>query len=252
MAADTMSESNNPWDWMQPEDAQRLGDVIFDIEEQTRWSRAIMLGGLPYMWCKKARVVRDLVFQKMALEPGHSVLLIGEALDACRFTADIKAGIGETGTLDIVDITEAARDAYIAGVRGRSGALATWQFNYTRGTPDSHYDCVAVLQGVQHTDDWHETARELSRVLKPGGSVVLAEITFSPAMVMKAELDLHLNYWLEKLFARMGWAADEFPYYAPEEIEAAFAGVVEGPESFAWNGVECFWGTKPRSAGMHS
>jgi SAM-dependent methyltransferase len=237
--------SDNPWDWMQTEDARRMGEVIFDPKEQERWSRAVMLGGLPYMWRKKAKVVRDMVFDHMALADGQSVLVIGEALEPCAFLSDIRERIGSGGSMDVFDITEDARDAYIAGRRGRHGALATWQFDYTHEKPAEAYDCVAILQGVQHTDDWHETARELVRVLRPGGSIVLAEITFSPQMVMKAKLDMHLDYWLEKMFARMGWGPEEFPYYSPQQLEAAFGGLLDGLETFCWNGVECLWGRKP-------
>ena len=41
---------DDPWDWMQPYDVQRFGEVILDRKEQERWWRAFMLGGLPFMW----------------------------------------------------------------------------------------------------------------------------------------------------------------------------------------------------------
>ncbi len=99
------------------------------------------------------------------------------------------------------------RDAYIAGRRGKHGKLATWRYDYTRQIADASYDVVAVLQGVQHTEDWRETGAELLRVMKPGRTIMLAEITFSPDMVMKAGLDLHIEYWMDKLFSPH-WLAD--------------------------------------------
>ena len=82
--------NDNPWDWMQPHDAARLGEVIFDPAEQTRWSRAIMLGGLPYMWRKKAKVVRELMYDRMRLRAGDRVFILGESIASCGFVDDIR------------------------------------------------------------------------------------------------------------------------------------------------------------------
>lgn len=236
--------STNPWDWMQPHDIARFGAVIADPREQERWCRAVMLGGLPYMW-NKAAVVRDLVYDKMGLRAGDKVLVIGESLESCGFLDDITARIGPTGELRAIDITDEARDKYFAGVRGRGGQLATWQWTYTRDIADGHYDCAAVLQAVQHTDDWTETGKELVRIMKPGRNLVLAEITFGPEFTMLASLDMHLEYLLDKLFSRIGFRVEDFPYYSPHDLERAFAGLVLNPGTFLWKGIEVFWGTKP-------
>ena len=85
--------STNPWDWMQPHDIARFGAVIGDPKEQERWCRAVMLGGLPYMW-NKAGVVREMIYDKLALRAGDKVLVIGESLESCGFIDDINARIG--------------------------------------------------------------------------------------------------------------------------------------------------------------
>jgi hypothetical protein len=236
--------SDNPWDWMQPHDIARFGAVIGDEVEQARWCRAVMLGGLPYMWRKKAAVVREMMYDRMALREDDRVLILGESIESCGFVEDIRARIGAGGHIDVIDFTDEARDAYIAGRRGRHGQLATWRYDYTREMEAESYDVVAVLQGVQHTEDWAETGRELLRVMKPGRTIMLAEITFSPQMVMKSELDLHIEYWMDKLFSRIGWPIAAFPYYSPAELARAFAGLVTDPETFSWKGVEFFWGSK--------
>lgn len=240
----TNTHSDNPWDWMQPHDIARFGSIIGDEGEQARWCRAVMLGGLPYMWRRKAAVVRDLMYDRMGLRAGDKVLILGESIESCGFADDMRARIGQGGRIDVVDFTDEARDAYIAGRRGKHGKLATWRYDYTRDMPDEAYDTVAVLQGVQHAEDWRETGRELLRVMKPGRTIMLAEITFSPQMVMKAELDLHIEYWMEKLFSRIGWPMDAFPYYSPRDLEEAFGELVTSPSSFSWKGVELFWGSK--------
>ena len=65
---------------MQAYDVKRFGEVILDPTEQARWCRAVMLGGLPYMW-HKASAVRAMIFDRLALRPNDTVLLLGECLE---------------------------------------------------------------------------------------------------------------------------------------------------------------------------
>lgn len=148
------------------------------------------------------------------------------------------------GHIDIVDITAHARKAYLDGRVGRGGQLVTWQWTYTKDTPDNYYDAVAILQSVQHTDDWRESARELTRVLKPGRKIVLAEIALGPNVLTAAAADVHIEAWVEKMFSRMGFALEKVRYYSPEQLDAAFTGVVQDAHTFVWRGIEVFWGRK--------
>jgi ubiquinone/menaquinone biosynthesis C-methylase UbiE len=240
-----MIASTNPWDWMQAHDTKRMGDVILDPLEQQRWCRAVMLGGLPYMWRVMADTVRKMMYEKLELRAGDAVLIIGESVASCGFADDIQDRVGPTGSVRVIDITDEARDAYISGKRGRTNQLATWEWEYTRDIPDETFDCVAVLQAVQHTDDWREQGVELLRLMKPGRNILLGEITFSPRMLMLAQQDIHIEYWLEKIMSRVGWDTTDFPYYSIADLEAAFAGRVVDPHGFVWKGIELFWGTKP-------
>jgi ubiquinone/menaquinone biosynthesis C-methylase UbiE len=237
-------QNDDPWAWMQPYDVQRFGDVIMDRKEQERWCRAVLLGGLPFMW-RKAEVTRTMIYDRLELRPGDKVLIIGECIEACGFVADMRERIGPNGKVEVIDVTDEARDNYVNHRRGRGGQLATWQWTYTRDMPDGAFDCVACLQGVQHTDDWRETGAELLRVMQPGRNIVLAEIAYSPETKMKIELDMHVEYVFQKLFSRVGWSLDDFPYYSPKDLEAAFSGLIEQSGSFVWRGIELFWGRKP-------
>jgi ubiquinone/menaquinone biosynthesis C-methylase UbiE len=237
-------QNEDPWAWMQSYDVQRFGEVILDRKEQERWCRAVLLGGLPFMW-RKAEVARNLIYDRLELRTGDKVLIIGECIEPCGFVDDMRQRVGPGGEIKVIDITDEARDNYIAKKRGRGGQLATWRWTYTRDIADGEFDCVACLQGVQHTDDWRETGAELLRVMKPGRNLTLAEIAYSPETKMKIELDMHIEYVFDKLLSRVGWTLDDFPYYSPKDLEAAFAGLVEQPGSFVWRGIEVFWGRRP-------
>ncbi len=240
-----MEQKKSPWDYMGPAETAILGEVVLDQKEQARWGRAMLFGTLPYMWREKASVIREMMYDKLALKPGDRVLIIGECVQVCGFDTDMQERMKGQGHIDIVDITAKARSAYIDGVAGRGGQLATWQWTYTQDKPDNYYDAVAILQAVQHTDDWHESARELTRVLKPGRSIVLAEIALGPRILDAASVDVHIEAWVDKMFSRMGFALEKVPYYSPQQLQAAFAGVVQDAHTFVWKGIETFWGRKP-------
>jgi hypothetical protein len=84
--------------------------------------------------------------------------------------------------------------------------------------------------------------------MKSGRNLVLAEIAYSPETRMKIELDMHIEYVFDKLLSRVGWKLEEFPYYSPKDLEAAFAGLLDETDSFVWKGIEIFWGRKPARA----
>jgi hypothetical protein len=236
-----------PWDWA-GEDAtltRLLGPTILDPVQQALWCRAIFFGNLPYMWRHKASAVRSLMYDRLALRPGDKVLILGEAIQGCGFDADIRERIGPAGEIKTIDITEEARAAFLSAVRGRGGQLATWKWTYTDNIPDGYFDCVAILQAVTHTDDWRETAGELTRIMKSGRNLLLAEISIGPDFFTKAKLDIHIECWIDKLFSRMGFRLDSFPYCSAKHLMAVFDGIVVNADTFEWRGIELFWGTKP-------
>ena len=237
-------EGYNPWDWMQPHDTRRLGEDISDPAQRARWSTAVLIGGLPYLWRHKAILIRDMIYKKLDLAPGDKVLLIGESIESCGFDKDLREIVGPEGEIRQIDIIEEARDAVAQRRRGRNGKLGTWRYDYTSDVPDAYFDCVAVLQAVQHSDDWREAGCELLRVMKRGRVLVLAEIGFGPELRAAASLDLHLEYWIEKLFYGAGFPPTELAYFSPAELTAAFEGLLSNQGSFTWRGAELFWGNK--------
>jgi hypothetical protein len=236
-------QNDNPWHYLQPNDVQRFGEIILDPTEQKRWSSALFLGGLSYMW-QRATALRDLIFLHLALAPGARVLLLGEALEGSKFPEEIRARIGN-GELVCVDIIEEARNAMVARRVGRNGKLGTWEYTYTHGTPDAHYDVVLVMQGVGHSDNWMITGRELVRVLKPGRPILLAEIGFGPQFFAALDMDLHVEYIFRKIVAGRQRELGDAAYYSIAELQTAFAGMLVDTGSFSWRSADLFWGRKP-------
>ena len=97
-------------------------------------------------------------------------------------------------------------------------------------------DTVAVDQPLIEL----ETEKAVFEVPSTAAGVV-AEITLSPKLKMKAELDIHIEAWIEKIFSRIGWPFDQTPYYSLADLLGAFQGLVDMPETFEWRGIELFW-----------
>lgn len=179
---------------------------------------------------------------RLALKPGDRVLLIGESNEGTKFEEEIRARIGPDGELCSVDLIERVRNSVRDRTRGRGGAIGTFEYDFTHSDPDGSYDAIAVLQGVAHSDDWSATAKELLRVVKPGGAVVLAEINFGEPLVRKASEDLHLEYWLTKIMAGRRVDISELPYVPLSQLVAAFDGLWIENGTFSWKGADVLWG----------
>lgn len=235
----------SPWDLMQQFDADRFGADIFDRGEQARWCRAIMIGGLPYMW-RIARPVLDEIYRIAEIGPGDRVLLFGEALESCGFTEDVKALVGPDGEVTPLDIQQHARDMSIGGVPGKNGIIGTFRYDFVEHIPDETYDVVLNLQGIEHAEDWTEAGREFLRVMKPGRRLVMAEIFMvNRELPWKIKADLHIQHLIDKIFAGMDRTLEGRPYYSHEDLRQAFGGMLEETDHFEWRGLEVFWGRKP-------
>jgi SAM-dependent methyltransferase len=234
-----------PWDLMQQFDADRFGADIFDPKEQARWCRAIMIGGLPYMW-RIARPVLDEIYRIAEIRPGDKVLLFGEALESCGFIEDVKALVGAEGEVTPLDIQQHARDMSIGGFRGKNGIIGTFPYNFVEHFADETFDVVLNLQGIEHAEDWTEAGRDFLRILKPGRRLVMAEIFMvTKELPWKIKADLHVQHLLDKIFAGMNRTLEGRPYYGRDDLMAAFKGMLIDMDHFEWRGLEAFWGRKP-------
>lgn len=94
--------------------------------------------------------------------------------------------------------------------------------------PDNHYDVITLLQVFEHLPDPMRVLRELKRVLKPGGMLVLETVNYLPHYKMETDLRFmipvynavtrrpslpwlpfdHLYHWSPKTIKRAAIAAE--------------------------------------------
>jgi cyclopropane fatty-acyl-phospholipid synthase-like methyltransferase len=118
----------------------------------------------------------DLLGAKLALRPGERLLDIGcgAAVPAIRLGQRVEADI--TGiTVSTWQVEEATRRVNAAGLRGQVhieyGDAAALAY------PDGSFDAVLAIESLPHARDRAVWLREMNRVLRPGGRVVLTDFT---------------------------------------------------------------------------
>jgi demethylmenaquinone methyltransferase/2-methoxy-6-polyprenyl-1,4-benzoquinol methylase len=169
-----------------------------------------MTAGLHHRW-------RERAADRAALEPGDS------ALDACCGTGDLAfelaRRVGPEGRVIGSDFSERMLDLARtkAGEREAANVRFEWgdalELPYDAGT----FDAVTVGFGVRNLADLDRGVAELVRVLKPGGRLVILEIT-NPR---RPPLSTFFGLWFDRIVPVLGTlAGDRDAYtYLPESVK---------------------------------
>jgi demethylmenaquinone methyltransferase / 2-methoxy-6-polyprenyl-1,4-benzoquinol methylase len=169
---------------------------------------SVMSAGLHHRWRSRAA---DLA----AIVPGD------RALDVCCGTGDLalelKRRVGSTGTVVGLDFSEPmleiAREKSV-----REGAEISYRQGNALALPfeDASFDAATVGFGVRNLVDLGAGVAELARVVRPGGRVVILEIT-TPT---RPPLSWFHRIWFDRLVPLLGTVAgDRDAYsYLPESV----------------------------------
>ena len=169
---------------------------------------SVMSAGLHHRWRSRAA---DLA----RLRPGDS------ALDVCCGTGDLalelKRRVGESGS--VVGVDFAPRMLELAREKaGREHRTVVFEHGNALelAYPDGGFDAATVGFGIRNLADVRGGIREMARVVRPGGRVVVLEIT-TPR---KPPLSWFYAVWFDRLVPLLGAAAgDRDAYsYLPDSV----------------------------------
>lgn len=160
------------------------------------------------------------LWKRVALE--HTGLRSGmRALDLASGTGDLAlkmAGlVGEKGLVILSDInqsmlSEGRAKLDNAGVVGNVGyCLANAQY---LPFPSNHFDCVTIGFGLRNITDKAMALREMARVIKPGGRVVVLEFSKPISPVISKAYDLYSFTALPALGKILAKDAGSYRYLA--------------------------------------
>jgi ubiquinone/menaquinone biosynthesis C-methylase UbiE len=134
-------------------------------------------------------ITRARLYEALGPVAGKRVLEVGPGTG--YYAVDIAERVGEAGHLDLLDVQQemldhTLRDAARRGVAGRITATRA----DARALPyaDDAFDCAYIVSALGEVPDQVAALRELARVVRPGGSVVVGELFGDPHMVTPGRL----------------------------------------------------------------
>jgi demethylmenaquinone methyltransferase/2-methoxy-6-polyprenyl-1,4-benzoquinol methylase len=171
---------------------------------------SVMTAGLHHRW-------RERAADRAGLSEGDS------ALDVCCGTGDLAlelAGrVGPRGRVVGCDFSEPMLDLARAKAEQR-GAAVRFEFADALRLPYDHrsFDAVTVGFGVRNLADLDRGLGEMARVLRPGGRLVILEIT----QPRRQPLALFYSLWFDRIVPLLGsMAGDRDAYsYLPESVRS--------------------------------
>ncbi|HEU4487269.1 MAG TPA: bifunctional demethylmenaquinone methyltransferase/2-methoxy-6-polyprenyl-1,4-benzoquinol methylase UbiE [Povalibacter sp.] len=193
------------------EKAARVRAVFESVAGNYDLMNDLMSGGAHRVW-------KQFTLSQTGLRPGQ------RALDVAGGTGDLAAGmcrqVGETGLVVHTDINAAmlreGRDAMtdrgiVSNVRYSLANAECLPF------PDASFDCVTIGFGLRNVTDKAAALRSMTRVLKPGGQLMVLEFSHPVFPGLKPVYDAYsfsILPWLGKVVAK-----DEASYrYLAESI----------------------------------
>jgi demethylmenaquinone methyltransferase/2-methoxy-6-polyprenyl-1,4-benzoquinol methylase len=151
---------------------------------------SVMTAGLHHRWRERAA---DLA----RVGPGS------RALDVATGTGDLAIELAARGASVVgSDFSEGMLD-----VARRKAPGLTWEQGNALALPyeDGAFDAATVGFGARNFSDLPQGLREMARVVKPGGRVVVLEIT-TP---QKPPLSTFFSLWFDRIVPLLGKLADE-------------------------------------------
>jgi demethylmenaquinone methyltransferase / 2-methoxy-6-polyprenyl-1,4-benzoquinol methylase len=170
-----------------------------------------MTAGLHHGW-------RERAVERAAVGPGDA------ALDLCCGTGDLalalRRRVGPSGRVVGADFSEPMLErAREKAIRQGAGDVAFgWADALELPYPDAAFDAVTVGFGVRNLGDLDRGLAEMARVLRPGGRLVVLEIT----QPRRPPLSWFFALWFDRAVPLLGrLAGDPEAYsYLPESVRS--------------------------------
>ncbi len=190
------------------EKAERVRAVFDSVASNYDLMNDLMSGGLHRLW-------KRFALGRTGLRPGD------QALDVAGGTADLSAGMArQVGPSGLVCHTDINRQMLDQGRRrlvdaGLFANVRTLQANAEHlPFADHSFHCVTIGFGLRNCTDKLTALREMARVLKPGGRLLVLEFSKPAVKVIEPLYNLYsfrILPWLGEVIAQ---DADSYRYLA--------------------------------------
>jgi SAM-dependent methyltransferase len=125
-------------------------------------------------------ITRERLRATLAPAPGERILEIGPGTG--YYTLDLAEWVGPEGTLEIFDIQQEMLDHAMGrvGERGLANVTATQGDAQALPFDDASIDAVVLTTVLGEIPDQDAALREITRVLRPGGRLIVGELFGDP------------------------------------------------------------------------
>ncbi len=208
------------------------------------WCRALFYAGTAlYLW-NEAAELKVAFLSALSLEEGQKVFLVAKYADESGLTPALKSLLGEKGQITTEEIGQRAVAAF-AEVKPVSGPKLQWDFHCLDVLPDSSLDRVMLFSAASHVANWPDFARQINRVLREGGRVVIAEAPLGGSEFRYAmHMDGHYESITSRILSGMGIKEEDLPDVSTEHLNTLFQPHLLWTRAFSWDGLYLFFGQK--------
>jgi len=149
-------------------------------------------------------ITRERLRRILEPSPGERVLEIGPGTG--YYTLDLAEWVGVEGAVDIFDLQQEMLDHTIRRARERG----LWNVSPTQGDAqelpyeDDTFDAAVLITVLGEIPDQGAALREVARVLRPGGRLIVGELFGDPHMVTQGSLQRRADAAGLRLERRVG------------------------------------------------
>jgi ubiquinone/menaquinone biosynthesis C-methylase UbiE len=159
-------------------------------------------------------ITRARLREILAPKPGERILEVGPGTG--YYTLDVAEWVKPDGEVEILDLQQEMLDHTLrrAGERGLANVTPTQSDATTLPYEDGSFDAAFLVTVLGEIPDQDAALRELARVLKPGGRLVVGELLGDPHYVRLAPLRLRASGVGLRYERRVGNALGYFAQFA--------------------------------------
>jgi len=153
------------------EKASKVADVFHSVASKYDVMNDMMSLGIHRIW-------KRLTIESSGVRPGYKVLDIAGGTG--DLTMQFSKRVGEQGQVILADINSSmlnvGRDRLVD--QGYGSNIQYVQANAeTLPFPDNYFNCVSIAFGLRNVTDKDKALRSMTRVLKPGGRLLVLEFS---------------------------------------------------------------------------
>nr|WP_298414895.1 bifunctional demethylmenaquinone methyltransferase/2-methoxy-6-polyprenyl-1,4-benzoquinol methylase UbiE [uncultured Halomonas sp.] len=186
------------------EKASRVADVFHSVAARYDVMNDLMSLGIHRLW-------KRVTLERAGVRRGHQVLDIAGGTG--DLTLKFSRIVGTGGRVVLADINQSmlkvGRDKLIDNGVGDN-------VEYVQANaeclpfPDNHFDCITIAFGLRNVTDKDAALRSMTRVLKPGGRLLILEFSKPPNALLSKVYD---NYSFNVLPLMGEWVAKDAESY---------------------------------------